>query len=337
MIFRLVLRRLLAAVPVGVAAAVMAFTVFALVPGDPVTMMLGERANDRALVAKLRGELGLDAPFVTRLARFGAGVARGDLGRSHRTGAEIAADLRRAVPASAELAAAALLVSLALGLSAGLAAGFRPGGWLDRALMPLCVAGASIPVYWLALALGWLLASRFPVFELAGRLGGDLAAYEPRSGFVTLDAAWYRDGPMMLDGLRHLALPALTLGLFGSALTARTARGAILEARRADCLRTARAKGLPPWRVAVHALRLAAPAVATAAGLHFAALLGGAIMTEEIFAWPGLGTYLVQAIRYRDLPAAQGAVLAGAMLAVLANLATDLTVLAADPRARAAN
>lgn len=301
--------------------------------------MLGDRAGDAVLVERLRRELHLNDPFHVRYARFLRGLFQGDLGRSHRTGRPVAADLAQALPASAELAFAGLLVSLLIGLASGLASALKPNSALDHALMFIALIGVSIPVFWLALIVGWLFATPHPewgytdpLFSLTGRLGGEYWNYQPRSGFALLDALWYRDPWLLASAVKHLALPAVTLGLIGSALVARMTRSSVLEVKNRDFIRTARAKGLPPGGVLRHILRNAMMPVVTVVGLQFGALLGGAIITEEIFAWPGAGTYLIQAIRHRDFVAVQGAVMAVVLLFLLVNLVVDLLYTVIDPR-----
>ncbi len=337
--FRTILHRLLVSVPLALGASFITFSILYFVPGDPVTVMLGDRAHDPVLVAKMRHELRLDDPFPVRYARFLGGLVQGDLGRSHRTARPVISDLAEALPASAELALAGLAVSLFIGLISGIVSGLRPNSALDHSLMVVALVGVSIPVFWLALLVGWLFATphpewgyHSPLFSLSGRLGGDYWGYQPRSGFAMLDALYYRDARLLLNALRHLALPALTLGLIGSALIARMTRSAILEIKGRDFIRTARAKGLPPRKVVRHILSNAMLPVVTVVGLQFGALLGGAIITEEIFAWPGAGTYLILAIRHRDITAVQGSVMAVVLLFLLVNLIVDLLYAAIDPR-----
>ncbi len=336
---RTILNRLLVSVPLALGASLITFSILYFVPGDPVTVMLGERASDAVLVAKMRSDLRLDDPFLVRYGRFVGGMLRGDFGRSYRTSRPVSADLSEALPASAELALAGLAVSLAIGLASGLASGLKPNSLLDHSLMVVALIGVSIPVFWLALLVGWLFATPHPawgysdpLFSLSGRLGGDYWNYQPRSGFALIDALWYRDPWLAISALKHLALPALTLGLIGSALIARMTRSSILEVKSLDFIRTARAKGLPPSGVVRHIVRNAMLPVVTVVGLQFGALLGGAIITEEIFAWPGAGTYLIQAIRHRDITAVQGAVMAVVLLFLMVNLLVDLLVAAIDPR-----
>jgi peptide/nickel transport system permease protein len=329
-----ILHRLAFMVPIAVGASFVTFLILYFVPGDPVITMLGDRANDRELVAKLRAELRLDDPFLVRYGRFLKGVVQLDFGRSYRTNRRIIEDIHEALPASFELAIFGLFFAVGLGVCSGIVSALRQYSLADYGFMVLAIAGVSIPVFWLALLLNYLLAFRFPLFEMSGRLGGDYLGYQPRTGLVIVDALIGADWRLLADALRHIVLPATTLGLIGSALIARMTRSSVLEVKNQDYVRTARAKGLPPWRVLRHILRNAMLPVITIVGLQFGALLGGAIITEEIFAWPGLGTYLVQAIRYRDIVAVQGTVMTVVLLFLVVNLIVDLLYSAIDPRLR---
>lgn len=334
--FSYIVRRLALAVPLAIGASLITFSILYFVPGDPVTVMLGDRSNDRQLVERLREELRLNDPFWVRYGRFALGVAQLDFGRSYRTNRPVGADLAQAVPASFELAVAGMGIAILIGVISGIVSGLRQYSVADYAFMVVALAGVSIPVFWLALMLNYLLAFKYPIFEMSGRTGGDFLGYTPWSGLVTVDALWARDWVLLSDALRHMALPALTLGLIGSALIARMTRSAVLEVRRQDYVRTARAKGLPGPGVLRHILRNALLPVVTVIGLQFGALLGGAIITEEIFGWPGVGTYLIQAIRYRDIVAVQGTVMAVVLLFLLLNLVVDLLYFVIDPRVREA-
>ncbi len=302
---RLVRRRLLLLAPTLLGLATLVFAFLHLVPGDPVEIMLGEFAAPADIVA-LRHELGLDRPFVAEYARFLGHAATGDLGRSIAYRAPVSATIRARYPATLELAAAAFLLALTVGVPLGVVAGARPGSAADRVARGASLLGACIPTVWL----GPLLVLVFAV-----RLG-----WLPVSG---------RGGPA------HLVLPATTLGLGMAAILVRLTRAALIAALAEDHVRTARAKGAPEWRViALHALRNALPPVATVAGLQAGALLAGAVITETIFAWPGIGALLVQAIDARDYPLVQGCVLVIGATYVAVNLATDLLHGALDPRLR---
>jgi len=297
--------RLLLALPTLAGVLVLVSTLLQLVPGDPVDVILGEGAStaDRA---ELRRTLGLDRPVWRQLGDFAAGVVRGDLGRSLGGGRPVGELLRERYPATLELTGAALLVALAIALPLGTLAALRPGSLADRLSLGLATVQTALPAFCLGPLLVLAFAVELPWFPVAGR-----------------------------SGLSSLVLPAVTLGFGMSAVLARQLRGALLEALRLDCVRTARAKGLPAWRVfLLHALPSAVTATLTVLGLQLGALLAGAVVTETIFAWPGVGRLLIQAIGARDYPLVQGCVLAVAFTYVVVNLLTDVAQAAIDPRLR---
>jgi ABC-type dipeptide/oligopeptide/nickel transport system permease component len=297
----LVRRRLVLLVPTLLGVATLVFAFLHLVPGDPVEIMLGESAAP-ADVAALRHELGLDRPLPVQYAQFLARVGRGDLGWSITYRAPVTRLIVARYPATLELAAAAL----ALALGTGVAAAVRPGSAVDRLARAASLVGACTPTVWLGPLLVLVFAIRLGWLPVSGR------------GDVT-----------------HLVLPAATLGLGMAAILIRLTRAAMISALGEDHVRTARAKGAPEWRVvALHALRNALAPVVTVAGLQTGALLAGTVLTETIFAWPGLGRLVVQAIEARDYPLVQGCVLAIGATYVAVNTATDLAHRVLDPRLR---
>ncbi len=302
---KVVLRRLLEAIPTLFAVATLVFALVHLIPGDPVEMMLGEGAQP-ADVEALRARLGLDRSLVAQYGSFLAGLVRLDLGQSLHFDEPVALLLARHYPATAELACAAMVAALALSLPLGVVAAYRKGTWIDRGARFFSLAGVSMPNFWLG-----------PLAILAFSIHLDLFPVSGRSGW------------------RSLVLPAATLGLALAALLTRMIRTALAEELGKPYLVTARAKGLGPARVLVrHALRNALVPVVTVVGLQFGALLTGAILTETIFGWPGLGRLLIQAIRLRDYPVVQGCVLVISVTYVLVNLLTDLLYAWIDPRIR---
>lgn len=326
-----ILHRLGDTVLVLLGATLVAFSLLHMTPGDPARVMLGERANAESL-ARLRHELGLDLPLATQYLGFLGRAARGDLGRSIRTRRPVGEDLRRAFAATAELAMITMLVAVPLGVLLGCLAATRAGGLVDLAVGTLSVGGLSMPIFWLGVVMIQLLGHRLP-FD--GRLGMALEfpAPGPATGLYLLDSMLVGRLDLLVDVLRRLALPALTLASIPLALTARMTRAAMVEELGRDYVRTARAKGAPEWRVVlVHTLKNAALPVVTAVGLQLGYLLGGAVLTERIFNWPGLGTYAVQAVLARDFPALQGTVLLLAVTFVTVNLLVDLSYRFLDPR-----
>ncbi len=299
----LAVRRLVLLVPTLLGVVTLVFAFLHLVPGDPVEIMLGESAAP-ADVAALRHDLGLDRPLPAQYVQFIGRAVRGDLGRSLVFHEPVARVIARRYPATLALAGAALVFALATALPLGVGAALRPGSAVDRLARMASLGGLCVPGFWL----GPLLILAFAI-----RL-----RWLPASG---------------TGGAAHLVLPAVTLGFGMAAILVRLTRESMRVALRQDFVRTARAKGAPGWRVAgVHALRNALVPVTTVAGLQAGALLSGAIITETIFAWPGLGRLVVQAIGARDYPLVQGCVLTIAVTYVVVNTLTDLLQRALDPR-----
>ncbi len=300
---RFVARRLLLAVPTLFGVLVVVFLLLYVAPGDPVTAMVGERA-DPATIARLRAELHLNDPLPEQFVRYVGQVLHGQLGRSYITDRPISRDIAERFPKTLELALAAMLLATTCGISLGVLSARHPGGWMDRFALGVAYLGISFPVYWVGLLL-------ILVFAVGLR-------WLPPSG---------------TGGLRYLILPALALGMRSIAFQARVTRSSMLDALGADYTRTARAKGAREGRVTLrHALRNALIPVITVIGLDFGSYLTGSILTETVFSWPGLGRYVVNAISRRDLPAIQGSVLFLSVVFVVVNLIADLAYAKADPR-----
>jgi len=296
-------RRLLLTVPTLFGVLVVAFLLLNVVPGDPVLEMVGERA-DSATIARLRAELHLDDPLPAQFGHYVWGVVRGDLGRSYITRRPIARDLAERFPKTVQLALAAMTFAAVTGITLGVLAAVRPGGAFDRIALLLSYLGVSFPVYWVGLLLILLFA-------------------------VTL--RWLP--PSGSGGPTFLVLPAATLGMRSVAFLARMTRGAMQDVLSSDFIRTARAKGLPELAVVgKHAFRNALIPVITVLGLDVGNYLTGSLLTETIFAWPGVGRYVLSAIAKRDLPAIQGSILFLSVVFVVVNLLTDLVYAQADPR-----
>jgi len=298
-----IVRRLLLAVPVLLGVVFVVMLTVDLLPGDAVTLMLGEHATQDA-VAKLRDHLGLDKPFLVRYLEYVGRVVRGDLGRSIQQNRPVAAELADAWPATLELTIAALVLAAAAGIVAGVASAIWPNSIFDALARLGSLFGLSMPIFWTGLVL-------IVVFSL-----------------------WLNWLPVGGAGsLTHLILPAVTLALPSVAMIARMTRAAVLDVLREDYVRTARAKGLGEfWVLARHALRNAFIPILTLLGLQSGQLMGGAVLTETVFAWPGLGRLMVKAIFARDYILLQGAVLMFALAFVVINLLVDLSYGLLDPR-----
>jgi peptide/nickel transport system permease protein len=295
---------------------VVALTVFALLhltPGDPAVIIAGDYATTQD-IEKIRAKLGLDRPLLAQAGIWIASVARGDLGTSIYSGLPVTTLIGQRIGPTAALTALAMLVSVTLAVPLGVLAAWRQGSWLDRVVMLFSVSGFSMPVFWLGFLLVWVFAIQWGVLPVQG--------YQPMAS-----------GPWQF--LRHLLLPALTLSLVYMALIARMTRASMLGVLREDYVRTAFAKGLPPRRVLLgHALKAASLPVVTIIGVGFALLIGGAVVTESVFAVPGLGRLTVDAIVRRDYPVIQGVVLIVSGAYVLLNLLIDLAYVVLDPRIR---
>lgn len=298
-------RRLLLTVPVLLGVLTLVFALIHLIPGDPAQAMLGETASEKD-VAALRTRLGLDRPLAEQYGRFLAGAVRGDLGTSLRTSEPVTRAIVERLPATLELAAAAMFISIAVSIPLGIIAAVRRGTMVDHAATTLSLMGVSIPNFWL----GPLLAIVFAV-----ELG-----WLPVSGRGTPG---------------HLVLPAISLGAALAAILARMTRASLLEELREPYVQAARARGASRLRAVLrHAFRNSLIPVVTLVGLQFGAVLTGAVITETIFAWPGVGRLLIQSIGFRDYPLVQGCILFIAVTYVAMNLLTDLMYGVLDPRIR---
>jgi len=337
-LFAYLLRKLAALVPTLAGVTLAAFALLRLVPGDPVEVMVGERRLDPAAHAALVHRLGLDQPLAVQYGRYVAQLAHGDLGRSLVTREPVAAEFAVLFPATVELAAAAFTLALALGLALGVTAALRRGSWLDQLVMALATLGHSMPVFWWGLILIMAFSVGLEWTPVSGRIGIEYDI-DPVTGFMLVDAAlasWRGQEPgAFTSALAHLVLPAVVLGTVPMAVIARMTRSSMLEVLREEYMRTARAKGLAPARVVLHhGLRNALIPVLTVLGLQVGSLLGGAVLTETIFSWPGIGKWLIDAIARRDYPVVQAGILVAALVFIGVNLAVDLLYGVVNPRVR---
>lgn len=328
-----VLRRLLGLVPVLFGITLLVFLFLQLIPGDPAQAILGERGTPEQLEA-LREKLGLNKPLYVQYLTFVRNILTGDLGTSAVSTIPVAEELKRRWPATFELALAATLVAVVLGIPVGILAAVRKNSLLDTLSMSLSLVGVSMPVFWLGLLLIYLFAVNLHWLPTGGRLSTDLGIdFRPITGFLLLDGLLTLRLEVLGDAIRHLVLPALTLGTIPLAILTRITRSAMLEVLSQDYVRTARAKGLAERQVILkHALKNALLPVVTIIGLQFGTLLGGAILTETIFSWPGIGSFIYEGILNRDYPVVQAGVLVVATVFVLVNLLVDLSYALLDPR-----
>jgi len=309
-----------------------------LIPGDPIEIMVGERRLDPAAHAALMQQLGLDQPLPAQYLRYVTQLLHGDLGKSLVTREPVAVEFAALFPATVELAGAAMLIALFVGLALGMAAALKRGSWFDQAVMALATVGNSMPVFWWGLMLIMFFSVGLEWTPVSGRIGIEYDV-DPVTGFMLIDsllADWRgQESGAFASALLHLALPALVLGTVPMATIARMTRSAMLEVLREDYMRTARAKGLGPARVVIHhGLRNALIPVVTVLGLQVGGLLGGAVLTETIFSWPGIGKWLIDAIARRDYPVVQAGILVSALIFITVNLVVDLLYGVVNPRMR---
>jgi len=326
-------RRLLEAVPVLVGVSIVVFLFLRLIPGDPALVLLGERANEQNL-ARLRESMGLNQPLHVQYARFANQLLHADLGKSIRTGLPVLEEARGRFPATIELALTALTIAVVVGVTGGIVSATWRGSLADHASRIFSLVGISMPIFWLGLVLIWLFAVQLRWLPSDGRLDAT-TRYAPVTNFVVMDALFQRRADLAVTALRHLILPAVALSTVPMAIIARMTRSAMLEVLRADYIRTARAKGLKERIVTRrHALKNAALPVVTIVGLQVGFLLSGAILTETIFSWPGVGRWVFEAILNRDYPIVQGMTLVIACIFVAVNLLVDILYASLDPRIR---
>ena len=329
-----VLRRVALIVPTFVGVTLLAFALIHLIPGDPVENISGERGMDPARRERLLREFGLDRPLPVQYASYVGQVLRGDLGTSLTTHEQVAKEFTTLFPATVELAFFALAFALAAGLPAGILAAVKRNTVADYAVMGVSLTGYSMPIFWWALLLILFFSVQLGWTPVSGRIAVqyDVPAV---TGFMLIDTLRAGDMAAFRSALSHLVLPAIALGTIPLAVIARMTRSAMLEVLREDYVRAARAKGLPRWRViVVHALRNALIPVLTVVGLQVGLLLSGAILTETIFSWPGVGNWLIHGVQSRDYPVVQGGILLIATLVIAVNLIVDMLYGVVNPRIR---
>ena len=327
------LRRLLLTIPILLGLSIILFVFVRALPGGPEDALLGERGTDEQ-EAQIREELGLNEPIYVQYGLYMKNILSGNLGVSTSTRQPITEELRLRFPATFELAIAAMLFAIVIGVPLGFIAAKRYQGVLDNASLILSLIGISFPVFFLALLLKYVFAIRLGLLPTIGRLDITRSLEHPTNLYV-LDSIIAGDPAALWDTLRHLVLPAIALGTIPLAIIARVTRAAVLDVTSADYVRTAQAKGLDPRVVdRRHIMKNAMLPVVTIVGLWAGLLLTGAVLTESVFAWPGLGSWILEAIRFRDYAVLQGGILFFAVLIVFVNLLVDISYAFLDPRIR---
>jgi peptide/nickel transport system permease protein len=332
-VLKFVARRLVQLVPILLGLSLLVFVWVRALPGGPETALLGERATP-ARVAEVKKAYGLDRPVYVQYGSYLRQVARLDFGQSISTQRSVAGEIRRRFPATIELALAAMIFAVGLGLPLGFLAARRANTAFDQLSMGGSLLGISVPVFFLAFLLKYVFAVKLGWFPTVGRLDVLRTVGHP-TGFYVLDAILTLDGGTLVDALRHLVLPGIALGTIPLAIVTRITRAAVLEVVNEDYVRTARAKGLTSGVVSRrHVMRNAMLPITTVIGLQTGLLLSGAVLTEIVFAWGGMGSFLYQAVFDRDFPVLQGGILFLAVIFVLVNLLVDIGYGLLDPRIR---
>ena len=326
-------RRLLLLIPILLALSVIVFAVVRALPGGPAIALLGERA-DRKSMKQIERQLGLDQPMLVQYGRYVRNLASGDLGRSVRTRRPVVDELKDRFPATVELGLAAMLFAIVVGIPLGYVAAKRYQGVLDNTSLFLSLIGISFPVFFLALLLKYIFSVKLGWLPTIGRLSLTVDLDHPTK-FYLLDAVVTGNWVALRDAAQHLILPAIALGTIPLAIVARITRAATLDVMSEDYVRTARSKGLDPSVVdRRHILRNALLPVVTVVGLQTGLLLTGAVLTETVFAWPGVGSWMLDAIRFRDYAVLQGGILFFATVVVVVNTTVDLSYAFLNPRIR---
>ena len=329
------LKRLMMAVPSLIGVVIVTFLLTRALPGDPAAYFAGPAATKEA-IEQIRAQLGLDKPLIVQFGRYVRDLARGDLGTSLTTGQPVGHEIKTRLPASAELTLLGLIVSMLIAVPLGIMAATRPNSIIDHACRVISTAGVSLPVFFTGLILvyvfyyllGWAPAP-------LGRLDVFFSPPPHVTGFYLIDSAIAGNGEVFMSSLKQLALPALTLGIFSLAPIARMTRASMLAVLSSDFVRTARASGLTPYTVIVtYAFRNAMIPVITTLGMVFSFLLGANVLVEKVFAWPGIGSFAVEALIASDFAPLQGFVLTMAVMYVALNLLIDILYGVIDPRMR---
>ncbi|MEJ2026959.1 MAG: ABC transporter permease subunit [Limibacillus sp.] len=333
--FRFLVSRLAMLVPTFLGVTVISFMLIRAIPGDPIELLSGERGMDPERHAELMKQFGFDRPLYEQYFSYLVGIFQGDLGNSITTKQPVLNEFLTLFPATLELSLFAIVFAIALGLPIGVLAAVRRGSAFDHSSMTFALAGYSMPIFWWGILLIMVSSTWLGLTPVSGRSDLIRFYYENVTGFMVIDAYLSGQDGAVLDALHHLVLPTIVLGTIPMAVIARQTRSAMMNVLNEDYVRTARAKGLSGWRViGLHALRTALITVVTVIGLQVGVLLAGAILTETIFAWPGVGKWMVDSISRRDYPSVQGGLLLIATLVMVVNLIVDLLYGLINPRIR---
>lgn len=328
-----IIRRIMMLIPVLIGVTILAFALIHLIPGDPARSMLGEKATAEQLEV-LREEMGFNDPYIVQYGRYLGNVVTGDFGKSIKSADPVLEEIAHRFPATIELTLFAMGIAILIGVLAGVIAAVKQYSWFDNVSMTGALFGVSLPIFWLGLMMIWLFAVTLQWLPPSGRLSNDIELTTITNLYL-LDSILTLNWPAFKDSFLHLIMPGLALGTIPMAIIARMTRSSMLEVMKQDYIRTAQAKGLATRLIVFqHALKNAFLPVLTVIGLQFGFLLGGAVLTESIFSWPGIGRYVLLAVLGRDYPVVQGSILIIAIVFVLVNLLTDVLYKYFDPRIR---
>jgi len=332
-VLRFIVRRLILLLPILLGLSLLVFLWIRALPAGPAQSLLGERATPET-IRQIEEQYGLNEPIHVQYWSYLKTVGSGDLGTTIRTRRPVTEELKERFPATIELTFAALLFATLLGVPLGYVAAKRHGTWVDHSSLVVSLIGISIPIFFLAILLKYVFAVKLGLLPTVGRISV-LIDLEHPTNFYLIDALIAGDPEAFWDVSKHLILPAIALGSIPLAITARITRAAVLDVQNEDYIRTARAKGLPPRTVDIrHIFRNALLPIVTIIGLQTGLLLSGAVLTETVFAFPGMGTWLVEAIRQRDYAILQGGILFVSVVFVLVNLLVDISYALINPRIR---
>ena len=335
-ITRYALQRLLLTIPMLLILLTLVFLILRVMPGDPVAAMLGGRNVSPELMDEYRHKMGVDRPIPVQYAEYLGSIIRGDFGKSFSTSQPVVSEIFLRFPATLELAFFGLIFAWIFGFGTGLIAAVRVDRPIDHIVRVFHIGSFAMPLFWLGLMLQVIFAVKLGWFPVATRIGGRIAfTFQSKTGFYLLDAILSGNGKVIADVAKHLVLPSVTLGFAQAGLLGRMTRASMLEVLDQDYVTTARAKGLAERVVIMsHALRNAMIPIITVFGLQFAILMGGAVLTETVFSWPGIASFLVRSIESRDWPAIQGAIVFIAIFISVINLLVDVAYSFIDPRVR---
>jgi len=331
---RFILTRLALLIPTFIGVSIIAFTFIRLLPGDPVALLSGERVMSPERHAEISHALGFDRPIVIQYLDYLWGVLHGDFGTSISTKGSVLAQFMQLFPATLELSLCAIIFAVILGIPAGVIAAVKRGSFFDQSIMGTALIGYSMPIFWWGLLLIILFSGILQWTPVSGRISL-MFFFPPVTGFMLIDSLLSGQSGAFKSAVSHLILPTIVLGTIPLAVIARQTRSAMLEVLSEDYVRTARAKGLSTFRVVgIHALRNAMIPVITTIGLQVGVMLAGAILTESIFSWPGIGKWMVDSVFRRDYPVIQGGLLIIAALIMFVNLIVDVLYGLINPRIR---